>query len=271
MRGSVAALLLCAALLCRCCVGQEGGGVAVDVVFEHARARNTPTGRCPSRPTWLECPLQPLMAGNQQERGIFTQICTPPQDRSPHATSGAENPANRCHGIEHGAFTCGCCGHALFRAEDKCESGTGWPSFSDSIGICIHEEFQDWSNPEGTAHEAVCAHCGAHIGDWIVDDPGFKVGDLFGDGAPGFEPQCYHHETGRAGRFCTDGICLVPPAEGAKLGYSGWCTEQGEGDGARPRRHNQCTAADERTLRAAARGGESGRSLLLAATVDCCE
>ena len=32
-------------------------------------------------------------------------------------------------------------------------------------------------------------------------------------------------DTGRAGRFCTDGICLVPPQpEGAALGYGEWCT-----------------------------------------------
>jgi peptide methionine sulfoxide reductase MsrB len=132
----------------------------VDTVFEHLRARTKPGGRCPPRPTYTECPLQPRMGGNAAERGLFSKICTPPQDRSVHATSGAEDPENRCHGVHSGVFTCGCCGHALFQASDKCESGTGWPSFSDAIGICIQEEYMDGDHGEHTGAHAreVCAH-----------------------------------------------------------------------------------------------------------------
>ena len=132
----------------------------VDTVFEHLRARTKPGGRCPPRPTYAECPLQPRMAGNAAERGLFSKICTPPRERSVHATSGAENPENRCHGVHSGVFTCGCCGHALFQASDKCESGTGWPSFSDAIGICIQEEYMDGDHGQHTGVTAreVCAH-----------------------------------------------------------------------------------------------------------------
>jgi peptide methionine sulfoxide reductase MsrB len=202
-------------------VRQHFGG-DLDTVFDAAKGSGKPSGACPPRPTWSECPLQPRMAGVAQERGLFSKICTPPLERSVHSVSGAEDPANRCHGVHTGEFTCGCCGHTLFRASDKCESGTGWPSFSDSIGICIQDAYMDGDHGEHagvTAREAVCEHCGAHIGDWIVDDAGFDVG-IYDLGDPNFQPQCYNKITGRAGRFCTDGICLVPPQpEGATLGY----------------------------------------------------
>lgn len=144
---------------------QHFGG-AVDTVFEHQKGSGKPLGGCPPRPTWSECPLQPRMAGNAQERGLFSKICTPPLERSVHATSGAESPANRCHGVHSGVFKCGCCGHELFHAADKCESGTGWPSFSDSIGICIQDAYMNGEHGEHagvTAREAVCEHCGAHV------------------------------------------------------------------------------------------------------------
>jgi peptide methionine sulfoxide reductase MsrB len=254
----------------------------VDTVFEHQRAATKPSGRCPRRPTYAECPLQPRMAGNGAERGLFSKICTPPLDRSVHAVSGAENPENRCHGVHSGEFTCGCCGHALFHASDKCESGTGWPSFSDSIGICIQEEYMDGDHGEhsgATAREAVCEHCGAHIGDWIVDDPGFVPGaNLFGDEdedpTTAFQPQCYNKVTGRAGRFCTDGICLVPPVEeGAELGYSsGWCTPPHQPRLPPPaavRREACAGAADQRLTTGLGRDGESAVSALFGLSVTC--
>lgn len=128
-----------------------------------------------------------------------------------------------------------------------------------------------------SATQAVCEHCGAHIGDWIVDDPGFVPGDnIFGDPDEDFHPECYNKITGRAGRFCTDGICLAPPAdEGAELGYGSWCTPPGQPLPfpllAALQRGGACVGdADERLINGADRSESStitGR--LFGASVDC--
>lgn len=100
---------------------------------------------------------------------------------------------------------------------------------------------------------------------------------MFGDpGDEDFHPQCYHKVTGRAGRFCTDGICLAPPAEeGAELGYTDWCTPPGQPRVPAPPPANQrggaCTTpADERLITARDRPAASAISArLFGASVDC--
>ena len=98
---------------------------------------------------------------------------------------------------------------------------------------------------------------------------------MFGDDED-FRPQCYHKVTGRAGRFCTDGICLAPPTEeGAELGYGSWCTPPEQPRLSAPALANQrggacSTPADERIIAARDRptvSAISGR--LFGASVDC--
>jgi hypothetical protein len=101
---------------------------------------------CPSHPSWAACPRRPMMMGDHAERLLFTRVCTSAQ------AQGAESPIDRCHGVHSGPVRCGCCGAVLFDAADKCESGTGWPSFSDSLGVCIKAT-------DGGSGEAVCARC----------------------------------------------------------------------------------------------------------------
>ena len=79
----------------------------------------------------------------------------------------------------HQRYGCVCCGAPLFRAGDKFDSGSGWPSFTAAAGSGAD------GGPDGTnvaarrdtSHgmvraEAVCRRCGAHLGH------------LFGDGPP---------------------------------------------------------------------------------------
>ena len=71
---------------------------------------------------------------------------------------------------EDGIFTCVCCGQPLFDAKTKYESGTGWPSFwqsiaADSVAI---EEDNTWFSRRT---EVLCSKCDAHLGHVFNDGP----------------------------------------------------------------------------------------------------
>ena len=71
---------------------------------------------------------------------------------------------------DDGVYHCVACGAALFRSDEKYESGSGWPSFwlpvSDEA-VTTHED---------TSHgmrrvEATCSRCDAHLGHVFPDGP----------------------------------------------------------------------------------------------------
>jgi len=69
-----------------------------------------------------------------------------------------------------GTYACVCCGQALFRAETKFDSGTGWPSFYQSVSEAAVIEERDRSlGMERT--EALCSSCRAHLGHVFPDGP----------------------------------------------------------------------------------------------------
>jgi peptide-methionine (R)-S-oxide reductase len=77
-----------------------------------------------------------------------------------------ENPNNHQKGI----FRCICCENALFNADTKFDSGTGWPSFSEPIAKENVLEISDSSL--GMVRTAVsCRLCDAHLGHVFDDGP----------------------------------------------------------------------------------------------------
>ena len=75
-----------------------------------------------------------------------------------------------CSLFELGIYSCLCCGTVLFDANEKFESGTGWPSFTQPLDPkAIAYRF------DGPAFlkriETICNTCDAHLGHVFPDGP----------------------------------------------------------------------------------------------------
>lgn len=71
---------------------------------------------------------------------------------------------------EAGAYHCVCCGHPLFDAKTKFDSGTGWPSYFEPIApghITTEEDRTLWMRRV----EVMCARCESHLGHVFEDGP----------------------------------------------------------------------------------------------------
>lgn len=69
-----------------------------------------------------------------------------------------------------GVYACAGCDQELFRAEDKFDSGTGWPSFSAAMARELLELREDKSLLMRRT-EVLCARCGGHLGHVFPDGP----------------------------------------------------------------------------------------------------
>jgi len=84
----------------------------------------------------------------------------------------ATEPRGSCallHEHRAGTFSCAGCGQALFVADRKYDSRTGWPSFFEpvegSVGTTVDQTF-------GMIRTEVhCSRCGGHLGHVFEDGP----------------------------------------------------------------------------------------------------
>lgn len=85
---------------------------------------------------------------------------------------GTERPFSdeMCQLFEPGRYACVCCGNLLFEGEEKFESGTGWPSFTQPAKENAISYRQDDSM--GMVRiETLCNQCEAHLGHVFPDGP----------------------------------------------------------------------------------------------------
>ncbi len=73
-----------------------------------------------------------------------------------------------CH--DSGIYRCRCCQAELFDANDKYDSGSGWPSFTRPLTSQIVDEHRDTSHGM-IRTEVTCHRCGAHLGHVFPDGP----------------------------------------------------------------------------------------------------
>lgn len=68
--------------------------------------------------------------------------------------------------IGQGTFLCKRCGLALFRGQYQFHSGSGWPSFDESIKDAVKQI----PDADGSRTEIVCSRCKAHLGHVFRDE-----------------------------------------------------------------------------------------------------
>ena len=69
-----------------------------------------------------------------------------------------------------GMYVCAACGNPLFSSDTKFDSGTGWPSFWDTVSMDSVELHAD--DRFGMRRiEVTCKKCGGHLGHVFDDSP----------------------------------------------------------------------------------------------------
>lgn len=75
-----------------------------------------------------------------------------------------------CGLFKPGLYACACCGTLLFDANEKFESGTGWPSFTQPVDPHVIAYHRD-DTLGMTRIETTCNICDAHLGHVFPDGP----------------------------------------------------------------------------------------------------
>jgi peptide-methionine (R)-S-oxide reductase len=85
---------------------------------------------------------------------------------------GTEYPGTGCFlgTKDPGTYVCAGCRNPLFKSGEKFESGTGWPSFTKTIGPDAVSEIRDVSHGM-VRTEVRCARCDGHLGHVFPDGP----------------------------------------------------------------------------------------------------
>lgn len=101
----------------------------------------------------------------------WKQLLSPEEYRvTRHAGTERAFSSEMCSLFEPGIYACRCCETVLFDAQQKFESGTGWPSFTQPVAPNAIAYHADTSH--GMARvETVCNTCDAHLGHVFPDGP----------------------------------------------------------------------------------------------------
>jgi len=111
--------------------------------------------------------VDPLPLTDDQWRGLLTpeQFRVLREKGTEQAFTGAYWDTK-----SSGEYRCAACGHRLFSSDDKYDSGSGWPSFtqplqSDAVGTTRDRTLGMLRT------EVICGRCGSHLGHVFLDGP----------------------------------------------------------------------------------------------------
>lgn len=156
---AIAALLVALALAAAGAGCRRDGGPAAQVSTAEAAGHTPITEHTPM--------ARKVVKSEEQWRQILT-----PEQFAVCRKKGTERAFSGKYWDNHeaGVYRCVGCGTPLFSSDAKFESGTGWPSFFQSIDPAnVHTEEDRSLFMRRT--EVVCAVCGAHLGHVFPDGP----------------------------------------------------------------------------------------------------
>ncbi|KAJ8375061.1 hypothetical protein SKAU_G00056410 [Synaphobranchus kaupii] len=132
-----------------------------------------------SRPICTSCGLRSLTRYDEVDLSTDWKKKLTPEQYVVTREKGTELPFSGIY-LNHneaGMYHCVCCDAPLFSSEAKYDSGTGWPSFSESHGTWERDESHSHvlrrpDNSLGsTGTEVICKHCDSHLGHVFEDGP----------------------------------------------------------------------------------------------------
>lgn len=87
-----------------------------------------------------------------------------------HAATERPFTGKYADNFKDGTYYCICCDQPLFTSRTKFDAGCGWPSFDAAIAEGAVATRIDRAHGM-TRTEALCGHCGAHLGHLFDDGP----------------------------------------------------------------------------------------------------
>jgi peptide-methionine (R)-S-oxide reductase len=87
-----------------------------------------------------------------------------------HAATERPFTGKYADNFRDGSYHCICCDMPLFTSTTKFDAGCGWPSFDQAIADGAVATRSDVSHGMRRT-EALCGHCGAHLGHLFDDGP----------------------------------------------------------------------------------------------------
>ena len=87
-----------------------------------------------------------------------------------HAATERPGTGEYVSHIQHGIYTCVCCGTPLFESDTKFDAGCGWPSYFKPLNPENVREERDVSLGM-IRTEVLCNVCDAHLGHVFPDGP----------------------------------------------------------------------------------------------------